>query len=301
MPTITRLLAVVLVACATVTSATVTSALAETKLKVATSFSIVADIVKQVGGDRVEVSTMVTSNTDMHSFQPSPSDTKLLLNAQLVVINGLGLEYWADRLVKASGYRGARLVAAKGVKALPGRGHGRYDPHAWQDAANVKIYAGNIRDALSALDPGRADEYRKRAADYVKQLELLETEIATAFRDIPKPRRVVTSHDSFGYYGDAYGVEFLAPQGVGEHAQLSAKVVTQLIRQIKRENVKAIFLENVGDRRFMDQIARETGAAIGGKLYSDSLSEAAGPAATYIDMMRHNTQLLAAALRGQKL
>jgi zinc/manganese transport system substrate-binding protein len=236
----------------------------------------------------------------MHSFQPSPADSRRLVGAQLVVINGLGFEGWADRLVKAAGFRGARLVASKGVKALPGRGHGRYDPHAWQEVANVKIYVANIRDALSAVDPKNGPEYQRRWADYVKQLDALEAEIKAAFEGIPKPRRVVTSHEAFAYYGDAYDIEFLAPRGISEHAQPSAKTVAQLIRQIKREKVKAVFVENISDQRLMDQIARETGAVAGGALYSDALSDASGPAASYTAMMRHNTRLIAAALRGQR-
>jgi zinc/manganese transport system substrate-binding protein len=251
--------------------------------------------VKQVGGERVEVTSLVPANTDMHTFQPSPAHSKQLAVAKLVVINGLGLEGWADRLVKASGYGGARLVASKGIRALPGGEHGRYDPHAWQDVANVKIYVANIRDALSAADSEHKDTYAQRASDYLKQLDALEAEIRGAFKNIPKPRRVITSHEAFSYYSDAYDIEFLAPQGVSGDAEPSAATVAQLIRQIKREKTSAIFVENI-NTRLMDRIARETGAAIGGTLYSDALSEASGPAATYIDMMRHNTRLMAAAL-----
>jgi zinc/manganese transport system substrate-binding protein len=289
-------LASVLLACAAITGAA-----AQDKIKVVASFSIIADLVKQVGGDRVEVSTLVGPNTDMHSFQPSPADSRRLVGAQLVVINGLGFEGWADRLVKAAGFRGARLVASKGVKALPGRGHGRYDPHAWQEVANVKIYVANIRDALSAADPKNGAEYQRRAADYVKQLDALEAEIKAAFEGIPKPRRVVTSHEAFTYYGDAYDIEFLAPRGISEHAQPSARAVAQLIRQIKQEKVRAVFVETISDRRLMDQIARETGAVVSGALYSDALSDESGSAASYIAMMRHNTRLIAAALRGERL
>lgn len=290
----------------------VVPAAAQDKVRVLASFSIVADLVKQVGGEHVDVTTLVPPNVDAHAFQPKPSDAKSVKDAQLVVINGLGLEGWADRLVTASGTRGARLVASKGIKALPsggghasshghGHAHGRYDPHAWQEVANVKAYVANIRDALAGVDAARKPEYERRAADYLKRLEALESEIAAAFKDIPKPRRVITSHEAFTYYGDAYGIEFMAPQGVSGDAQPSAARVAQLIRQIKREKVAAIFVENVGDQRLMDQIARESGAVVGGTLYSDALSPPSGPAASYIDMMRHNTRLIAAGLRGQKL
>lgn len=271
---------------------------AQSRIPAVASFSIIADLVKQVGGERVEVTSLVPANTDMHTFQPAPAHSKQLAGAKLVAINGLGLEGWADRLVKASGYGGARLVVSKGVKALPGGAHGRYDPHAWQEVANVKIYIANIRDALSAVDPGHKEAYAQRAADYLKQLDALEDEIKAAFKDIPKPRRVITSHEAFSYYGDAYDIEFLAPQGVSGDAEPSAAIVAQLIRQIRREKTSAIFVENI-NTRLIERIARETGAKIGGTLYSDALSEASGPAGTYIDMMRHNTRLISGALRDQ--
>jgi zinc/manganese transport system substrate-binding protein len=271
------------------------------QVRVVASFSIIADLVKQVGGDRVVVSGLVGPNVEMHDFRPSPADARRLADAQLVVINGLGFEGWADRLIKVAAYQGARLVASNGIQALPGEGRHRYDPHAWQDVANVKVYVTNIRDALAALDPANKLDYDRRTSEYTKQLETLETEIKAAFRDIPKPRRVITSHDAFTYYGRAYDIEFLAAHGVGGAAQPSAKGIAQLIRQIKREQVKAIFVENISAQRSMDQIARETGAVVGGTLYSDALSEASGPASTYADMMRHNTRLISGALRGQRM
>lgn len=270
----------------------------QSRIPAVASFSIIADLVKQVGGERVEVTSLVPANTDMHTFQPTPAHSKQLAAAKLVVINGLGLEGWAERLVKASGYGGARLVASKGIKALPGGGHGRYDPHAWQEVANVRIYVANIRDALAAVDPEHKDAYAQRAADYLKHLDALESEIKAALKDIPKPRRVITSHEAFSYYGDAYDIEFLAPQGVSGDAEPSAAMVAQLIRQIRREKTSAIFVENI-NTRLIERIARETGAKIGGTLYSDALSEASGPAATYIDMMRRNTRLISNALRDQ--
>ena len=294
MTSLARLLASLLL----VASLGTLEAAAQSRIPAVASFSIIADLVKQVGGERVEVTSLVPANTDMHTFQPSPAHSRQLAAARLVAINGLGLEGWADRLVKASGYGGARLVVSKGVKALPGGEHGRYDPHAWQDVANVKIYVANIRDALSAVDPGHKDAYAQRAADYLEQLDALESEIKAALKDIPKPRRVITSHEAFGYYGDAYDIEFLAPQGVSGDAEPSAAMVAQLIRQIRREKTSAIFVENI-NTRVIERIARETGAKIGGTLYSDALSEASGPAGTYIDMMRHNTRLISGALRNQ--
>lgn len=282
---------------------------AQEKVKVLASFSILADLVREVGGERVEVSMLVGPNTDMHGWSPTPAHAKSVAGAQLVVINGLGLEGWADRLVKSANYKGARLVATKGVKALTaeteGHGHNhkhkhsdRYDPHAWQEVANVKIYVANIRDALSGIDPAGKDTYAKNATAYLQKLEALEAEIKLLFTGLSeKQRRVITSHDAFHYFGDAYGIEFLAAQSAGGDTQPSARDVARLIQQIRKEGVKAIFVENISNPRIIEQIAKETNAKIGGTLYSDALSDASGPAASYIDMIRHNAKTIAAALR----
>ena len=279
------------------------------KIKVVTSFSILADLVRQIGGDRVDVTALVGPDTDMHVFKPSPAAAKKLLDARLVVINGLGFEGWADRLVKASGYKGRAVVAARGIKPLaagdhdghhagPGHAHARHDPHAWQDVTNVKVYAANIRDGLIAVDPvGKAD-YENRARAYLQRLDGLDSEIKAAFADIaPTQRRVITSHEAFAYYGRAYGIAFLAPQGAAGDSEPTAKGVASLIRQIKRERVKAVFVETISNSRVIERIAKETGVAIGGALYSDALSEPEGPAPTYVEMMRHNTRTLAGAMR----
>ena len=298
-------------AVALIVTAMLAAAQAAEKVKVLASFSILGDLVRQVGGEHVDVDLLVGPNVDMHNFQPSPADSRKFAGAKLVVINGLGLEGWADRLVKAAGYRGARLVASKGVKALAGHehehghgegGHGRYDPHAWQDVANVKIYAANIRDALIGVDPANKAAYQQNAENYLGQLDALDRDIRAAWADIPKQRRrVITSHEAFDYYGDAYDVEFLAAQGVSEDAEPSARDIAKLIQQIKKEKITAIFVENISSGRLMDRIAKETGAKIGGTLYSDALSPPGGPAATYVDMMRYNTNAITDALRSGRL
>ncbi len=277
------------------------------KLPVVASFSILADLVREVGGDRVEIATLVGPNGDAHVYQPTPADAKRLAGAKLVVVNGLGFEGWLDRLVKASGTRAQVAVASRGVKTLeskddgPGHGHkhdhGSVDPHAWQDVANVKLYVANIRDALSAADPDGKDAYAARAAGYLARLDTLETDIRAAVARIPSDRRrIVTSHDAFAYFGKAYGIAFVSPQGVSTEAEVSAKNVARIIRQVRSEKIPAVFLENVSDPRLMERITKETGATIGGRLYSDALSAQDGPAGTYIDMMRSNIRELSAAL-----
>lgn len=272
-------------------------ALAE-PLKVVATFSILGDMVRQIGGDEVAVTTLVGPDGDAHVYEPTPADARALGAANLVVANGLGMEGWIDRLVKASGYKGPVTVTSKGVKPIAGeeehdgKEHGHehgHDPHAWQSVANAKIYADNILKGLVAAAPAKADALRANHAAYRAKLDAIEAEIRTALKPIPrKDRKIVTSHDAFGYYGNAYGVTFLAPVGLSTEAEASAGDIAKLIRQIKKEKIRAVFVETIADPRLLEQIARETGARIGGRVYSDALSPPDGPAATYIDMMRHN-------------
>ncbi|MEZ5786864.1 MAG: metal ABC transporter substrate-binding protein [Xanthobacteraceae bacterium] len=303
-----------LMVCA-VSAATVQAA---ERVPVVASFSIIGDLVKQVGGERVDVDLLVGPDVDMHSFQPSPADSRKLVDAKLVVTNGLGLEGWADRLIKASGYDGDRLIASKGVNALAahdhgkepgddedhGKGsdhhHGANDPHAWQDVGNARIYVSNIRDALIDIDPENASAYRENAKRYLGELDALDRDIRAAVARIPADkRRVITTHDAFNYFENAYGIEFLAAQGVSGDTEPSARDIARLIRQIRKEKVAALFPENISDGRLLDRIAKETRAKIGGSLYSDALSPADGPSATYVDMMRHNIRTITDALAGQ--
>jgi zinc/manganese transport system substrate-binding protein len=277
-------------------------AVAQEKLKVVATFSILADLVRNVGGDRVVVDALVGPNGDAHVYQPSPADARTLADAKLVFANGLGFEGWINRLVKASGTKAPTIVATKGVKprkAEDDHGHGEADPHAWQSVANARIYVANIRDALSLADPAGKDSYAANAAAYLGKLDALETEVKAAIEKIPSDRRrIITTHDAFGYFAAAYGVAFIAPQGVSTEAEVSAKDVARIITQIRKQMIPAVFLENVTDERLLRRIGAESGARIGGTLYSDALTDANGRAATYLDMMRHNVKQLAAALAG---
>lgn len=272
------------------------------RLPVVATFTILADLVRQVGGDRVEVSFLVGPNGDVHAYDPSPADSRKLAGAKLIVENGLHLEGWISRLAKASATKARIVIASAGVAPREEHGdhdhaHGGTDPHAWQNIANVKIYVANIRDGLIWVDPmGKAD-YAARAQAYLEKLDALAAEVRAAVAKIPADRRrIVTTHDAFGYFGQAYGIELAAPAGVSTEAAISARDVGKIIAQVKKDKFPAVFLENVSDPRLMDQIARETGARIGGTLYSDSLSPPGGPAGTYIDMVRHNISELTKAL-----
>jgi zinc/manganese transport system substrate-binding protein len=269
-------------------------------LNVVATFSILADFVANVGGDRVNVTALAGPDSDTHVYTPTPADAKRIADARLVVLNGLGLEGWLPRLIKSSGSKAASVVASKGITVLKsddGHGHGEADPHAWQSVANVKIYVANIRDALAAADPAGAEAYRANAVRYLDRLDALEREVREAVAAIPaQRRRVISTHSAFGYFAAAYGIAFIAPQGVSTDSEPSARDVAAIIAQIKKEKIPAVFLENVSDPRLMRRIAAETGAAIGGTLYSDSLTGEKGPAPTYIDMVRHNIKTLTRAL-----
>jgi zinc/manganese transport system substrate-binding protein len=275
-------------------------AAAQEKLKVVATFSILADFVKNVGGERVAVSALVGPNGDAHVYQPTPGDAKTLGDAKVVVTNGLGFEGWINRLVKASGTKAPMIVATKGIKprkAEDDHGHGDADPHAWQSVANAKRYVANIRDALIAADPAAKDIYEANAAAYAAKLDALDAEVKAAIEKIPADRRrIITTHDAFGYFAVAYGVTFIAPQGVSTEAEVSAKDVARIITQIRKQKIPAVFLENVTDKRLLERIGAESGARIGGTLYSDALTDEKGAAPTYLDMMRHNVKQLAAAL-----
>ncbi|MDJ0447028.1 metal ABC transporter substrate-binding protein [Methylocystis sp. JR02] len=264
-------------------------------LPVVASFSIIGDFVRQVGGDRIAVTTLVGPDGDAHVYQPTPADGRKIAQAKLVFVNGLGFEGWLERLVAAAKSKGTIVTLGKGVAARPGE-EGT-DPHAWQDVANAKAYVAEIRDALAAADPSGAEAYQANAAAYLARLDALDAEIVKALDAIPKERRrVVSTHDAFGYFSARYGVEFIAPQGVSTEAEASARDIARIIDSVRQHKVGAVFLENIADPRLARRISAETGAKIGGTLYSDALSGPKGDGANYIDMMRHNVRELSKAL-----
>ena len=279
-------------------------------LTVVASFSILADLARQVGGTGVTVTSLAPVETDLHHFQPRPSEVRGVGAADVFVINGLGLEGWAERLAEAAGFKGKGVVASKGIKALAavdnhaghshGHSHGKGaapDPHAWQDVANTRIYIANIRDGLTAADPAGAAAYAGNATAYLRQLDALDAEIKSMLAAIPRAeRRVVTTHEAFNYYGDAYGVDFLGASGISADAEPSARQFAALIAQIRKDKIKALFLEKGMQPRLLEQLSRETGVRIGGTLYADTLSGPTGPATSYIEMMQSNTKALVAAL-----
>ena len=374
---------------------------AESRLDVVATFSILGDMVQQVGGDRVKVTSLVGPDGDTHVYRPTPKAAKAIAQTKVLFVNGLEFEGWIERLIESSGFKGRVVTATAGIEALKmeeeghdddhdkhgkkdhhddhdkhgkkdhhddhdkhgkkdhhddhdkhgkkdhhddhdkhgkkdhhddhdkhgkkdhhddhdkhgkkddhddhdkhgkkdgheHHHHGEYDPHAWHSLANARIYVRNIVDGLAAADPQGAKAYRANAERYIKEITSLESEMEKAMKSVSADgRKVVTPHDAFGYLGSTYGIKFLAPVGISTEAEASAGDVAKLIRQIKKEKISAIFVENISDRRLLDQIVRETGARIGGTLYSDALSKANGPAGTYLDLMRHNISTLVKAL-----
>ena len=285
-------------------------AVAQDRMPVVASFSILGDIVSNVGGDRVAVRNLVGPNGDAHVYSPSPADAKTLADAKIIFTNGLGFEGWIGRLIKSSNTKAPNVVASKGIKPRKmagshghshghnhGHGHGAGDPHAWQAVPNVKVYVANIRDALIAADPAGKATYEANAAAYLEKLDALDREVKEAISKIPPERRkVITTHDAFGYFEAAYGLDFIAPQGVSTDSEASARDVARIIQQIKKQKIPAVLLENISDQRLLKRIADETGAKVGGTLYSDALTDEKGDAPTYIDLIRHNIRALSAAL-----
>ncbi len=286
---------------------------AEPQLDAVASFSIIADFAKQVGGDRVAVVSLVGPNGDAHVYEPTPADAIAVGDADLVLVNGLQFEGFLQRLVAASGTQAPVVELTQNSDLLrdpedDGHGHGDehghhhhgdYDPHAWQSVPNALVYVANIADAFCAADAAGCDGYRANARAYGERLAALDAEIRAGLAAVPADRRtIITSHDAFRYFGEAYGLAFLAPNGISTSSEASAAEVAALIEQIRQDQASAIFVENVTNAKLIERIAAETGLAIGGELYSDALSGPDGPAATYVEMMRHNMTTIRGAILG---
>ncbi|MEO7242823.1 MAG: metal ABC transporter substrate-binding protein [Variovorax sp.] len=280
---------------ATPSTASAPSSAAPKPLRVVASFSILADILRTIGGDDIDVHTLVGPDGDAHVYQPTPADARRVAEAQLVVVNGLGFEGWLDRLVSAAGYRGPVVVASAGIQ--PRQLDGAPDPHAWQDLRQAEQYVRTLEKALVQAAPASAARIQSRAEDYLAKLTALDAQVRRRFDGIaPAQRRVITSHDAFGYFGAAYGIEFLAPQGMSTDSDASAADVASLIRQIKSDRVKAVFVENISDPRLVERIAQDGGIKLGGRLYSDALSKPGTPGDTFLKAFAHNAQVLADAM-----
>ena len=265
------------------------------KVSVVASFSIIGDLVRQVGGDHILLSTIVGPDGDAHVYQPSPQDGRKIARADIIFTNGLGFEGWLSRLMSATNAKGVIITLGAAIKAQ--QLEGDLDPHAWQNVANAMVYIAEIKKTLIAVDPSNRDAYQRNASAYLEKLAGLDADIERTFAAIPAQRRIVVStHDAFGYFSARYGVAFLAPQGVSTETEASAKDVARIVAYVKARHARAVFLENGANPQIAKAIAAETGVAIGGTLYSDSLTDEKGDGATYIDMMRHNAREIQRAL-----
>jgi zinc/manganese transport system substrate-binding protein len=294
------LLAALLVAAFPATAQTPISTSA--KPRVVATFSILGSLVAEIAGDRVDLAVLVGPDTDAHTYQPKPTDARRLAEAQALVSNGLGFEGWIDRLGKAAPFTGRAIIATSGVPTLEAVGGGHrhahdIDPHCWQDVSRVRRYVANIADGLSAADAANAAYYRERARAYDQRLAELDAWIRAEIAKVPPAqRKAIVGHDSFRYFGQAYGVQFEAARGYTTDSEPSARDIAQLIRLVREQKIKALFIENMTNPNLVDQIAREAGGVVGPRLYSDALSAPGGPAATYEAMMRHNVGALVAGM-----
>lgn len=278
------------------------------KVPVVASFSIIGDMVTQIGGEEVQLTTLVGPDEDAHEYQPTPDDIKRVGDAQIVFVNGLGFEGWMDRVIPASGFKGKVVIVSDGISPRTAEHeshegesaeeheaheHGALDPHAWQDPRNGAIYIKNIADALTSAKPAAAKQFKDRSTEYAAILNEMDVALRKDVEEIPaEKRKIITSHDAFGYFGAAYGIQFLAPEGLSTASEPTAADVSKLIDQIKQAGVKTVFIENMTNPRMIKQIAADTGAGLGGTLYSDALSKAGGDAPTYLEMFEHNIPLV---------
>jgi zinc/manganese transport system substrate-binding protein len=284
---------------------------------VVASFSVLADMVRTIGGPAVQVATIVGPDRDADGFQPRPSDQRTLQAGRAAFANGLGFDPWMDRMARAVNFRGPLVKAAEGVATRTmtethshdhghgGRAHRHThgprivtDPHAWQDLGNAGVYARNIAAGLKRVAAGQEAAIDARAAEFVAKAAETDAWVRAQIATVPADRRrVITSHDAFGYFAAAYGVEFLAPQGVSTESEPSAAEVARLIRLIREQRIRAVFMENMSNPRLIEQVAREAGVQVRGKLFADALSAPEGPAPTWLAMFRHNVPLLVEAMK----
>lgn len=273
----------------------------ETPLKITATFSILGDLIKNVGKDEVEVTSVVGPNSDTHVYEPTPKDIQNLTLADLVFMNGLFFEGWMDRLIDPKDI-GKRVIIVS--THITPRTHAHQncthnthpdaiDPHAWHSIPNVITYVHEIERALSAHRPDSKTFFQENAKAYIQKLTTLHHKLQDRFAQIPENKRLaVSTHDGFGYLGETYGIRFISPLGLSTEAEASAKSLAQVIDTIKTLKVPLVFVENITSTRLMQQLCEETGTQLGPTLYSDALSPKEGPAGSYLDMMDHNTSHL---------
>lgn len=283
----------------TLAIAVITSNPSWAKIDVVASFSILGDMVEQVAGDRANITTIVGPDADAHLYTPNAGDAVAVTEADLIITNGMGFETWSATLIETSGTKATIAVATAGIEPL--LVDGEVDPHAWNSLTNGIIYVNNIEAALSAASPADAPMFKKNADAYRAELMALHNRALRDIARLPADKRVVvTAHDAFGYLASAYGLSFLAPQGIDTEAEPSAKELAELITFLNERGAGALFVENIANSDLIAQISRETGIKIGGRIYSDALSVKGSPATSYLAMFTHNLELLTKTLAAAK-
>ncbi|MGV6478207.1 metal ABC transporter substrate-binding protein [Pantoea agglomerans] len=289
---------------ALLTTLMATSSYAAEKFKVVTTFTVIADMVKNVAGDAAEVTSITKPGAEIHEYQPTPGDIKRAQGAQLIMANGLNLERWFERFYQhLDGV--PEVIVSAGVKPI-GIGEGPYNgkpnPHAWMSPDNALIYVDNIRDALVKYDPAHAETYRQNAVTYKQKITAALDPLRQQIADIPEDKRwMVTSEGAFSYLARDLGMKELYLWPVNADQQGTPQQVRKVIDQVKKNAIPAVFSESTVSDKPARQVARETGAHYGGVLYVDSLSNAQGPVPTYLDLLRVTTETLAQGIKaGEK-
>ena len=277
-------------------------------LPVVATFSVIADMLANVGADRIDIKTIVAAGGDCELYQPTTADVATVASARAVFLNDLNEEFepWLEPLLKQALFKGTKVVVSRNVQTLTAEEEhpisGRQlpaaiDQHAWLDPPNGVIYVRNMAAALAHLDPGGAADYRARAAAYTKQIQAVDEWARQEIASVPAgKRRALASHDSLQYIANAYGITLLAVNGWTNKSEPSAAELAKLTQQIRASRVKALFLDSITDPRAIDRIAGETGAVIAGTLYGDALSPKGGEADSYIKMLRHDLSTLKAGM-----
>jgi zinc/manganese transport system substrate-binding protein len=296
-----------------------TSVFADSKIPVVASFSILGDLVSEVGGNHIDITTLVKVNGDAHVYSATPKDALALRKAKLLVVNGLNFEGWMPRFLESAHFTGTTIVASDGIDIIEIGGneheehadhdemrhdehadehhHEGVDPHAWNSIINVKTYIKNIATGLSQVDPENTNDYQQNAQAYLQKLDKLEIKLHAQLDTIPlTQRKIITPHNAFSYFARDFKIQFIAPQGTSTESEASASDMAAIIKQIRKNKVSAVFMENIADNRIIEQISQETDAKIGGELFSGSLSEKQGPAPTYLKMMEYNVTTIVSAL-----
>jgi zinc/manganese transport system substrate-binding protein len=297
-------------------------AAAQEKLKVVATFSILGDLTQRVGGDAIDLTVLVGPDLDAHGFEPNAADQRAVAEADVLVANGLGFEAWLERLTEAADFKGRLVTATDGIAALPWKehhgeedgahegedhaeedpdhdhDHEDFDPHAFQDALLVLTYIDNIAAGLSAVRPAHVAMFDKNADALKAEFTALDAELKASLGALPAgQRRVLTSHDAFGYFAHAYGIEFVGLQGVSTEGEPTAQDLKGVIEQIQAGKIRAVFLENMSDPRFVETLTQDTGIKVGGALYADALSGPDGPAPDLLSLFRHNQSELLKTLQ----